>query len=91
MGSTNAPASSTDDGPGSLSSLRRYTLLAVFCLAQLIDAMSGSAIFSALPTVQADLDMSDTEGVWLISAFSLTFASFLLLSGKVSDVFDPSL
>jgi hypothetical protein len=89
--STNDARTPSANASPSLSPLRRYALLAVFCLAQLIDAMSGTAIFSALPTVQDDLDMSDVEGIWLISAFSLTFASFLLLSGKLSDAYDPSM
>lgn len=34
--------------------------------------------------------MTDIQAVWLISAFALTFASFLLLSGRISDVYNPS-
>jgi MFS family permease len=56
----------------------------------LADAMSGSALYSAIPVLKEKLGFSTVEAVWLISAFSLTFASFLLLSGRMSDVFDPS-
>jgi MFS family permease len=73
-----------------LSFLRRYTLLLLFCLAQFIDAFNNSALFSAIPVIQEDIGINAAEAVWLISAFSLTFASFLLLSGKISDVYDPS-
>jgi MFS family permease len=52
--------------------------------------MSGSALYSAIPVLKEKLGFSTVEAVWLISAFSLTFASFLLLSGRMSDVFDPS-
>jgi predicted MFS family arabinose efflux permease len=73
-----------------MSNLRRYTLLLIFCLAQFIDAFNLSSLFSAIPAIKHDLNMSDIEAVWLISAFALTFASFLLLSGRISDVYDPS-
>jgi MFS family permease len=73
-----------------LSFARRYTLLLLFCLAQFIDAFNNSALFSAIPDIKQDIGITDVEAVWLISAFSLTFASFLLLSGKISDVYDPS-
>jgi predicted MFS family arabinose efflux permease len=73
-----------------ISSARRFVLLLIFCLAQFLDAFSGLALFSAIPTISADLGLSENEAVWLISAFGLTFASFLLLSGKISDVYNPS-
>jgi MFS family permease len=73
-----------------LSFVRRYSLLLIFCLAQFLDAFNNSALFSAIPVIKHDIGVTDTEAVWLISAFSLTFASFLLLSGKISDVYDPS-
>jgi MFS family permease len=44
----------------------------------------------AVPVIRQKLGMTDAEAVWLVSAFNLTSASFLLLSGRVSDVFDPS-
>ncbi|THG93065.1 hypothetical protein EW026_g8063, partial [Hermanssonia centrifuga] len=47
------------------------------------------ALFSALPRIQEDLKMSDGETTWIISAFQLTFASFLLLSGRLSDLYNP--
>jgi MFS family permease len=34
--------------------------------------------------------MTESESTWLISAFQLTFASFLLVSGRISDVYNPS-
>ncbi|KAI9059413.1 MFS general substrate transporter [Trametes sanguinea] len=33
--------------------------------------------------------MSEAESTWIISAFQLTFASFLLISGRISDVYNP--
>ncbi|EIN11256.1 MFS general substrate transporter [Punctularia strigosozonata HHB-11173 SS5] len=72
-----------------LSTARKYTLLILFCVAQLIDVFNNSAVISALPTIATDLRMSESESTWVVSAFQLTFASFLLVSGRISDVFNP--
>jgi MFS family permease len=59
--------------------VKRYTLLAIFCLAQFLDAVNNSALFSAIPSLVVDLNMTANESTWIISAFQLTFASFLLI------------
>lgn len=73
-----------------LSSTRKYALLALFCLAQFLDVFNNSALFSAIPTLRAELGFDESGATWLISAYQLTFASFLLIAGKISDVYDPS-
>jgi hypothetical protein len=55
-----------------------------------IDQTSGTAVSSAIPVMKEQLGFDTVQAVWLISAFSLTFASFLLLSGRMSDLFNPS-
>ena len=62
-----------------LSTLRRYTLLLIFCLSQFLDAFNNSALFPAIPIVAKSLNMTSSEQVWIFSAFQLTFASFLLI------------
>lgn len=59
--------------------MRRYTLLVIFCLAQFLDAFNNSALFSAIPSLVRDLGFTESDSTWLISAFQLTFASFLLV------------
>ena len=61
------------------SPARRYTLLVTFCLAQFLDAFNNSALFSAIPAMVKSMDMSEGESTWIISAYQLTFASFLLI------------
>ncbi|PCH34680.1 MFS general substrate transporter, partial [Wolfiporia cocos MD-104 SS10] len=68
---------------------RRYILLAVFCCAQFLDSFNNSALFSAIPSLVNSLGISESESTWIISAFQLTFASFLLISGRISDVYNP--
>ncbi|KAH9895729.1 MFS general substrate transporter [Cubamyces lactineus] len=86
-----SPAQTLVDGrvPQKYSPVRRYVLLLIFCLAQFLDAFNNSALFSAIPSLVIALDMSEAESTWIISAFQLTFASFLLISGRISDVYNP--
>ncbi|KAI0704966.1 major facilitator superfamily-domain-containing protein [Cytidiella melzeri] len=67
---------------------KRYFLLIIFCLAQFLDSISNTSLFSAIPAIADDLDMATDESTWIISAFGLTFSSFLLISGRVSDVYN---
>ncbi|KAI0065064.1 MFS general substrate transporter [Artomyces pyxidatus] len=87
------PPSSGSPGGGDAahqySNTRKYSLLILFCLAQFLDTFNISALFSAIPTLQKSLDLSLADSTWLISAFNLTFASFLLVSGRISDVYSP--
>ncbi len=97
-----SPAQTLVDGrvPQKYSTARRYVLLIIFCLAQFLDAFNNSALFSAIPALVTSLDMTEAESTWIISAFQLTFASFLLIVGAPlssaavspgSDVLRPSL
>lgn len=67
------------DGRPVPSTLRKYVLLVVFCLAQFLDVFNNSALFSAIPTIATDLKMTGGESVWIVSATQLTFAAFLLV------------
>lgn len=61
------------------SAFRRYLLLLIFCLAQFLDVFNNSALYPAIPSLIEDLHMSQSDATWIISAFQLTFASFLLI------------
>ena len=61
------------------SRLRKYFLFSIFCLAQFLDVFNNSALFSAIPAIAGDLQMTINEASWLLSAYSLTFASLLLV------------
>ncbi|KAF9220761.1 MFS general substrate transporter [Gyrodon lividus] len=61
----------------------------MFCLAQFLDAFNNSALFSAIPALEASMGITESQSVWIISAFRLTFAFSLLISGRISDVYNP--
>ncbi|KAG1718127.1 major facilitator superfamily domain-containing protein [Suillus paluster] len=75
--------------PKGLSCTRRLILLVMFCLAQFLDSFNNSALFSAIPAIEVSMGMAESQSTWIISAFQLTFASFLLISGRISDVYNP--
>jgi len=68
-----------DREPKKLSLTRRLILLVLFCLAQFLDAFNNSALFSAIPALEISMGMTESQSTWIISAFQLTFASFLLI------------
>ncbi|GBE80918.1 major facilitator superfamily domain-containing protein [Sparassis latifolia] len=72
-----------------ISNARRYTLFVVFCLAMFLDAFNLSALFAATPVLESHFNMDESQASWVISAFQLTYASFLLISGRISDVYHP--
>jgi EmrB/QacA subfamily drug resistance transporter len=43
----------------------------------------------ALPSIREDLAFSDTSLVWVVNAYMLTFGGFLLLGGRLGDLFGP--
>ena len=73
------PITPTPPTIASSSSLRKYFLFAIFCIAQFLDVFNNSALFASLPYISTDLQMDDSEAAWLLSSYSLTFASFLLV------------
>ncbi|BDZ45774.1 MFS transporter [Naasia aerilata] len=55
-------------------------------LAQLIVVLDATVVNIALPSAQTDLGFSDGDRQWVITAYSLAFASLLLLGGRLSDL-----
>lgn len=83
-----SPAQTLVDGkiPQRHSATKRYVLLVIFCLAQFLDAFNNSALFSAIPSLVRDLHMTDNEAIWILSAFQLTFSSFLLIVSHLAHL-----
>src|SRR3954471_14886496 len=66
---------------------RRWLALVVVCLAQLMIVLDTTIVNVALPSIQADLGFSQGNLTWVINAFLVTFGSFLLLAGRLGDLF----
>ncbi|MGK5683872.1 MFS transporter [Actinoplanes sp. URMC 104] len=61
-------------------------LLAIACAAQFVCVLDASIVNVALPPLQQSLALSATGLQWVVSSYTLTFAGFLLLGGRVGDL-----
>lgn len=64
-------------------------LLAGLALSQLLVALDFSIIYVALPSIGTALSFSAVTLQWVVSAYAVFFAGFLLLGGRLVDVFGP--
>src|SRR5580692_2953068 len=62
-------------------------LLAVCCVAQFMVILDLSIVNVALPSIQLNLGFSAPELQWIVDAYAITFAGFLMLGGRVADHF----
>ena len=65
---------------------KRWLILAVIGLAQLMIVLDVSIVNIALPDAQKALGFSNGDRQWIVTAYSLAFGSLLLLFGRVSDL-----
>jgi EmrB/QacA subfamily drug resistance transporter len=66
---------------------RRWQILAILGLAQLMVVLDATIVNIALPSAQRALHFTNDNRQWIVTAYSLSFGSLLLLGGKVSDLF----
>lgn len=69
---------------------RKYLMLFLFCFAEFMDSFIGSALYPAIRVIEEDLHVGPAEITWAFAAYSSTFAAFLLISGRLSDVYSAS-
>ena len=66
---------------------RRWLILGVIAIAQLMIVLDVTIVNIALPSAQDDLGFSDDARQWIITAYALAFGSLLLLGGRLGDLF----
>jgi EmrB/QacA subfamily drug resistance transporter len=66
---------------------RRWAILAVLGIAQLMVVLDATIVNIALPSAQRALDFSDDSRQWVVTAYALAFGSLLLLGGRIGDLF----
>lgn len=66
---------------------RRWLALMVVCLGVLMIVLDTTIVNVALPSIRQDLAFSETALVWVVNAYMLTFGGFLLLGGRLGDLF----
>src|ERR1700684_3017792 len=67
-------------------SARRWWILGVVGLAQLMVVLDATVVNIALPTAQHALGFSNADRQWIVTGYALAFGSLLLLGGRLSDI-----
>jgi len=66
---------------------RRWLILFVISIAQLMVVLDATVVNIALPSAQQALEFSNDQRQWVITAYALAFGSLLLLGGRIGDLF----
>ena len=65
----------------------RWLALIVLCLGVLMIVLDTTIVNVALPSIQTDLHFTQTSLAWVVNAYMLTFGGFLLLGGRLGDLY----
>jgi EmrB/QacA subfamily drug resistance transporter len=79
--STHAPA--PHDNP---HHARRWWILGVLAIAQLMVVLDSTVVNIALPTAQRALGFNDNDRQWIVTGYALAFGSLLLIGGRLADL-----
>src|SRR6476661_135491 len=66
---------------------RRWLALYVLCLASLMIVLDVTIVNVALPSIREDLGFTETSLAWVVNAYLLTYGGFLLLGGRLGDLY----
>jgi EmrB/QacA subfamily drug resistance transporter len=70
-----------------IDSRKRWLALYVLCLGVLMIVLDTTIVNVALPSIRQDLAFTETSLVWVVNAYMLTFGGFLLLGGRLGDLY----
>src|ERR1700678_110105 len=79
-------AEATVRGSADDVSARRWLILGVVCLGQLMVVLDATVVNIALPVAQHDLGFSNADRQWVVTAYSLAFGGLLLLRRRLPDL-----
>ncbi len=71
----------------SLEGRTRWLALIIVCLGDLMIVLDVTIVGVALPSIREDLGFTETSLAWVVNAYLLTFGGFLLLGGRLGDLF----
>ncbi|MGZ4335186.1 MAG: MFS transporter [Gaiellaceae bacterium] len=63
-----------------------WVILVLICFAQFMVILDATVVNVALPSIQKDLGMTETNLQWVVNAYTLVFGGFLLLGGRAGDL-----
>lgn len=64
-----------------------WLVVALACAGQFLVVLDVSVVNVALPSMRADLGMSESGLQWVVNAYSIAFAGFMLLGGRAGDLY----
>jgi EmrB/QacA subfamily drug resistance transporter len=70
-----------------ISNTNRWLALVIVCLGSLMIVLDVTIVGVALPSIRDDLGFSESSLAWVANAYMLTYGGFLLLSGRLGDLF----
>jgi EmrB/QacA subfamily drug resistance transporter len=70
-----------------LDSRTRWLALYILCLGDLMIVLDSTIVNVALPSIREDLGFSQTSLAWVVNAYLQTFGGFLLLGGRLGDIY----
>jgi len=71
----------------SIEESKRWLALIILCLGELMIVLDTTIVNVALPSIRNDLAFTESALVWVVNAYMLTFGGFLLLGGRLGDLF----
>ena len=63
-----------------------WLVLCLVCIAQFMVVLDATIVNVALPSIQTDLKLAETDLQWIVNAYTLIFGGFLLLGGRAGDL-----
>ncbi|MFF8829226.1 MFS transporter [Streptomyces sp. NPDC015131] len=66
---------------------RTWVVILAACAGQFLVVLDVSVVNVALPSMRADLGLSSLGLQWVLNAYSIAFAGFMLLGGRAADLF----
>lgn len=69
------------------SRTRTWAVVAAACTGQFLVVLDVSVVNVALPSMRADLGLTGPGLQWVVNAYSIAFAGFMLLGGRAADIY----
>ncbi|KAF2101834.1 MFS general substrate transporter [Rhizodiscina lignyota] len=82
-----SPSSSSQHTAHTLSTIRQIALVVIVTGAAFLNTLGIQAVVILLPNIGHELSIPVARQQWIVSAYSLTFGCFLLLFGRLADIF----
>lgn len=80
-------SANAEEGDHQSQRCRRALILAVVCLGVSMIVLDTTIVTVALPAILSDLHIGSALMSWAMNAYMLTFGGFLLLSGRLGDLY----